>query len=274
MRIHPLSRAAKTVYLRSMCTVVILRRPNHPWPLIIGANRDEMIGRPWQSPARHWPDRSQTVAGLDELAGGTWLGINDYGVVAGILNRPSSLGPLAGLRSRGELPLEALEHAEAKVAAQALGDLETGSFRTFNMIVADAHTAFWLRSVGGEAGKSQGCAVEMAPIPIGLSMLTAWDLNDSLSPRVRFHLPRFQAAPPPDPESDDWFAWETLLASRDSEPDADRSGAMSVSSDVGFGTISSSLMAFPAPERLGIRPIWRFCPGRPGSVSWTDVILG
>ena len=48
-----------------MCTFVILRRHGHEWPVIVGANRDEMIGRPWQAPARHWPDRPEVVAGLD-----------------------------------------------------------------------------------------------------------------------------------------------------------------------------------------------------------------
>ena len=45
-----------------MCTLVILRRPEHRWPIIIGANRDEMIGRPALAPARHWPDRPDVVA--------------------------------------------------------------------------------------------------------------------------------------------------------------------------------------------------------------------
>ena len=40
-----------------MCTLVILRRPGHAWPLILGANRDEMKDRPWSPPGRHWPDR-------------------------------------------------------------------------------------------------------------------------------------------------------------------------------------------------------------------------
>ena len=76
-----------------MCTLVILRRPGHDWPVLIAANRDENAERPWRPPARHWPDRPEVVAGMDELAGGTWLGLNDHGVVAGILNRPDSLGP-------------------------------------------------------------------------------------------------------------------------------------------------------------------------------------
>src|SRR6202012_4950605 len=107
-----------------MCTLVIFRRPDHRWPLLIGANRDEMIDRPWEPPGRHWPDRPDVVAGLDILAGGSWLGLNDFGVVAGILNRHGSLGPAAGQRSRGELVLEALDHADASAAAEALAAIE------------------------------------------------------------------------------------------------------------------------------------------------------
>ena len=86
--------------------MVILRRPGHRWPVLIGANRDEMIDRPWQPPGRHWPDRPDVVAGLDSLAGGSWLGINDWGVAAAVLNRHGSLGPASERRSRGELVLE------------------------------------------------------------------------------------------------------------------------------------------------------------------------
>ena len=38
-----------------MCTLVILRRPGHDWPVVIAANRDEMIDRPWRGPGRHCP---------------------------------------------------------------------------------------------------------------------------------------------------------------------------------------------------------------------------
>ena len=65
-----------------MCTIVLLRRVGNAWPLVLAANRDEMGDRPWVAPGRHWPDRADVVAGLDEHAGGTWLGVNDAGVVA------------------------------------------------------------------------------------------------------------------------------------------------------------------------------------------------
>src|SRR5260370_12365954 len=128
-----------------MCTLVILRRPDHRWPVLIGGNRHEMIDRPWQPPGRHWPDRPEVFAGLDTLAGGSWLGINDWGVAAAVLNRHGSLGPAPDRRSRGELVLEALDHADAAAAARALADLHPDAYRTFNLIVADDPHGFWLR---------------------------------------------------------------------------------------------------------------------------------
>src|SRR6266403_1575729 len=124
-----------------MCTLVILRRPEHRWPVVIRANRDEMIYRPWQPPGRHWPDRPEVVARLDTLAGGSGLGINDWGVAAAVLNRHGSLGPAPDRRSRGELVLEALDHADAAAAARALADLDPAAYRTFNLIVADEREA-------------------------------------------------------------------------------------------------------------------------------------
>ena len=81
--------------------------------MILAANRDEMISRAWDPPARHWPDRPDVVAGRDRLCDGSWLGLNDHGMIAAVLNRVGSLGPAAGKRSRGELVLEALDHTDA-----------------------------------------------------------------------------------------------------------------------------------------------------------------
>ena len=100
-----------------MCTFIILRRPGHDWPVLIAANRDEMIDRAWLPPARHWADRPDVVGGLDELAGGTWLAANDTNVVAAVLNREGSLGPTSDKRSRGELVLDAVDYPDAAVAA-------------------------------------------------------------------------------------------------------------------------------------------------------------
>lgn len=252
-----------------MCTVVILRRPGGTWPLIIAANRDEMAGRPWRAPARHWPDRPEVLAGLDVLAGGSWLGINDHGVVACILNRHGTLGPAPGKRSRGELVLEALDHADAAVAARALEALEPGSYRPFNMLVADSRDAFWLAHRDDGNG---GGGVDVAPIPAGVSMLTAHDLNDRAgSPRTARYLDRFRAAPPPDPETGDWWAWEMLLGSSDHAPGAGPGGAMTITGPGEFGTSSAALIALPTPGAG--RPVFRFAGGRPDRTPFEPLDL-
>lgn len=270
-----------------MCSIVILYRPGHRWPVLLGANRDEMLDRPWDPPARHWPDRPGVIAGRDRLAGGSWLGVNDEGVVAGILNRVNALGPQEGRRSRGELVLEALDHADAAEAAWALADLEPRAYRTFNMVVADNRNAFWLRNLGDAAE-----GIEVMPLPAGISMITAHDRNDTAnSVRIRSFLPRFQAAPVPDPDAPgpddgagDWSAWEALFANQETITPGTPYDAMAIVSDIGFGTSSSSFIglaaddrdagapaAVEAGKRAGRRVIWRFAAGLPGRVPYQRV---
>lgn len=249
-----------------MCTLVILRRPRHDWPVIIGANRDEMKSRPWDAPDRHWPDRPDVIAGRDRLAGGSWLGMNDQGVVAGILNRANSLGPAADKRSRGELVLEALDHADAAEAAAALGALDGNAYRPFNLVVADNRDAFWVRNSG--SGQPH-----VAPVPEGLSMVTSQDINDAeRSARVRVHLPRFQQAKAPAPDRGDWADWERLMASRDMEAPGALESAMAIVTEGEFATTSSSLIALPASGRDGVLPVWRFTAGLPHIGSYQAIL--
>jgi uncharacterized protein with NRDE domain len=246
-----------------MCSVIILFRPGHDWPVLWASNRDEMLDRPWLPPARHWSDRQEVVAGKDELAGGTWLGVNDAGVIAGILNRRDSLGPMPGKRSRGELVLDALDFADARDAVQMLTELDTNAYRPFNMVLADNTQAFWLRNRGAE--------VEAFPIPPGVTMVTASDANDPNSKRIRHFRPLWQAAEAPDPDKEEWSEWEELLASREHAPDGDAFDAMNIISNTGFGTSSSSIIALPGVQWATRKPIWRFHTGR--APDWQPISL-
>ncbi len=252
-----------------MCSLIILRRPGHRWPVLIAANRDEMSDRPWLPPARHWRDRPELIAGRDVLAGGAWLGLNDWGVVCGVLNRLNTLGPAPGRRSRGELPLEALDHADAGSAAAALADLDPQAYRPFNLIVADGRDGYWICCRHDDASLGR---IEVTPLPDGLSMITAYDLNDESSPRTRRYRPRFAAAAVPDPERGDWQSWIALLADRSADPDAGPGGAMTVITPSGFGTVCASLIALPDRRLHPLRPIWLFAAGRPGEVPFTPVL--
>lgn len=271
-----------------MCTSIILRRPGHRWPLLFAANRDELKTRSWLPPGRHWRDRPEVIAGMDKTAGGSWLGLNDHGVMAAVLNRAGSLGPQDNKRSRGELVLEALDHADAAVAADYLKHLDPRAYRSFNLIVADNQDAFWLRSQGqqddgspaaSQPGASQPGAsqIEVFTLPTGLSMITAHDRNDVASARIRAYLPRFELADAPDPGLGDWGAWQSILSSRLYEAKNGPTAAMTIETETGFGTVSSSLLALPgfpesATERA-IAPVWLFAPGPPDKVTYQPVKL-
>ncbi|MGI9501222.1 MAG: NRDE family protein [Geminicoccaceae bacterium] len=281
-----------------MCTLVMLRRPEARWPLLVAANRDELETRPWKPPARHWPDRPEVVAGKDMTAGGAWFGVNDDGLVVAVLNRPGTLGPADGKRSRGELVLEALDHAEARLAAEALSDLNPESYRPFNLVIADRYDAFWLRHAGSSASlriRMPGGVwreiepvhtaavrafspsstdvpvvpeIVCRPIPSGLSMITAQDLNDPTSPLIRNNLPRFRTAHPPDPARGDWAGWIEILGDR-AASDGNPKNAMNVADAGAFTTVCSHLLALPA---IG-EPVMRFAAGRPDDTPFEPVDL-
>jgi len=237
-----------------MCTVVVLIRPGHAWPLLLAANRDEMLERAWDPPAAYWARQPGVIAGRDRSAGGTWMGINRHGVAAAVLNRPGSLGPAAGKRSRGELPLLALEAGSAGEAASAIAALDAGRWRSFNLVLADRTGAVFVRGLG----HGQPEAVPLSP---GLHMITAHDPDDFDSPRVARHLPRFLAATAPEPP--DWRDWQAILG--------DRSGTSGEQLNVvprgGFGTVCSSLLGLPREGSAA----WLFAAGAPDQAPFLPV---
>jgi hypothetical protein len=237
-----------------VCTVVVSVRPRL---ILLAANRDERLDRPWDPPAAWWPDHLGVVAGRDRAGGGTWMGINRHGVVAAVLNRPGTLGPLAGKRSRGELPLMALDHPTATVATDALTRLDAAAWRGFNLVLADATGAWFLRGVGhGRPGATR--------LPDGVSMITAHDPNDLGSPRTARHLASLEATEPTHPAH--WDAWRSILADRRGES----AEQINVVPHKGFGTVCSSFVAL-AP---GSSPLWLFAAGPPHAAAYEPVTIG
>ncbi len=239
-----------------MCTVALLCRRGHAWPVMLAANRDERIDRPWDSPGAWWPDLPGVVGGRDRTAGGTWMALNRHGVVCCVLNRSGSLGPAPGKRSRGELPLIALAEKTLDAAVRSIDSLDAGEWRSFNLVLASAEGAFWV------SGRADG-RPEAMPLPEGVSMVTAFDPNDTDSPRVARHLPRFRAASAPD--TDDWRGWRAVLA--------DSSGTsvqqLNVRPRDGFGTVCSALLGLPAKGM----PQWLFAAGPPDAAPFEKVAL-
>ena len=251
-----------------MCTLIIHRRPGHDWPVLFAANRDEMADRPWFAPKRHWPDRPEIIGGLDEIGGGSWLALNEQGVVAAVLNRVGSLGPASGKRSRGELVLDALDYPDATEAAEALAALDTRAYRPFNLIIADNRDA-WCLTHDDPTGKKP---VTVTPLNDGLNMVTAEGLDAPESLRIRRYRKQFAAALP-NPEAEDWQGWQDLLASSEASPPNQPETAMCYALVSGFGTRCAMLLALPAIARLGTPPIFQFTPGPPDRTPWQRVTL-
>ena len=225
-----------------MCTYLIRFDPDHDWPFLIAGNRDELRSRPALPPARHWPDRGDVLAGQDVLAGGTWCGLNDTGVVAALLNKKKALGRAPGKRSRGEVVLDALDHADAIDGARAIGALDGDAYRPFNLILADNRDAFWITHDGD-------VTLRVRAMEPGVHLISHNDLDTG--PRAHAHLKQAEAAVPSGEFADPaaWQGWVDLLSARAAPDAAYWETALNVDvPEMDFGTVSSVLIALPRAE--------------------------
>ncbi len=125
-----------------MCTLALFFHETEDFPLIVAANRDEFFTRP-SAPPQLLSSNPKVLGGKDLLAGGTWLGINEDGMLAGVLNRKlEEKEERADKRSRGLLCLDVLA-AGNPPAARALLRQENGDrYRPFNLLFANREEAY------------------------------------------------------------------------------------------------------------------------------------
>ena len=126
-----------------MCTLALYFHMVERCPVIVAANRDEHYDRP-SAPPDVWSTVPKILAGKDLLAGGTWLGVNEHGLLVGILNRraTSEPDPLPHSRSRGLLCLDLLKLKSAADACAFVSRHEE-AYQPFTIIFADPNEA-WL----------------------------------------------------------------------------------------------------------------------------------
>jgi uncharacterized protein with NRDE domain len=122
-----------------MCVLIALRQAAGPL-LLVGANRDERVDRPWLPPSR-LVDDPPILGGRDLLAGGSWLAVNLAApMVIGVSN--ARLGAPPGERSRGELVMTLAREAGVAEAAALVAELDLERYGPFNLLIADAHKAW------------------------------------------------------------------------------------------------------------------------------------
>ena len=90
-----------------MCLLAIQYQLVPDAPILVAANREEFYERPSQPPSIQ-SGKPRVLCGIDAQAGGTWLGVNQHGLVIGVCNRRKMSSNYPS-RSRGvlcrELPL-------------------------------------------------------------------------------------------------------------------------------------------------------------------------
>lgn len=141
-----------------MCTLIVLHRCVAGKPLIVAANRDEFFARPAEDLAIRASKTGPILSPLDLEAGGTWVGLSQRGIFAGLTNlRPLLADPVRDsadasstsgtsekkLKSRGGVVMAALEAESAADAMRTLSKLEEGAYNPFQLLVTDGNQA-WL----------------------------------------------------------------------------------------------------------------------------------
>ncbi len=119
-----------------MCLILIAWQSHPDYPLVVAANRDEFYARRTR-PAAWWGQAVSLLAGRDEEAGGTWLGVNRRGRVAMLTNVRAPHERNAHAPSRGLLVLSALQNSGP--LDQWVGESARSgqSFNGYNLLVGE-----------------------------------------------------------------------------------------------------------------------------------------
>lgn len=249
-----------------MCTLALYFHVFSQYPLVVAANRDESLARPSRPPTQLW-HAPQVYGGQDVLAGGTWLGINEHGLLAGVLNRHTKQPPDPGRRSRGLLCLDTLKCSSALEALQFIKTQSATSYNPFNLLIADCSTAYVVHSVHD--------TLQINQLGHGVHLLTNLNLNDPECPRIARSFQHFlqvskDFSSQPLTLPDLFAKLHRFLADHDTQLDPraqDPRNGLCVHLP-GYGTRSSSLLAYSRDAR---RYTYLFAPGPPCRVSYSEV---
>lgn len=124
-----------------MCTMVLFYKVSETYPLIVASNRDERYGRP-SSPPGILADRPHIIGGRDLKAGGTWMGVNEFGLWVGIANRAAPELPDPSRRSRGLLCIDLLRKRSSHHILSELPELALDDYNPLILAAVDRDSGF------------------------------------------------------------------------------------------------------------------------------------
>jgi hypothetical protein len=157
-----------------MCTLAVMKNAFPGYPLVVAANRDEQFSRPAMAPTLKTAP-CKILSPTDLERGGTWIGINEYGVLVALTNR-RGIRSIRGLRSRGELVSEALKQPTALQALSSVIQRAPGEHNACHMVIVDPGEGYTLvgNGVGGSDvdGHDLNPGFSYAPLSDGLTIVT------------------------------------------------------------------------------------------------------
>ena len=226
-------------------------------PILAAANREEFFDRPTLPPRLVALENSsgQALCGLDARAGGTWLGVNRYGVLVAVTNRRKADLPPSP-RSRGRLCLDLLAYPTAEEAARrAMAELSTGRYAGANYVCLDGRQGSVIHA---------GDRLECAPLGPGLHLLSNGDLDDPHDARLKLARELFTARPI---GSIAGFLTAAKRVCGHYVPQGGSGGPSIVLRASDRGTVSSTLVALAA---RAADSVYQYAPGPPDVAPYDD----
>lgn len=121
-----------------MCLILFALDATPDFPLILAANRDEFHSRPTE-PLHRWPDG--IIAGRDQRAGGTWLGVAPGRGWAALTNYRDAQLPADFPRSRGLLIPDYLR--SDLPPDRFLEAIDPALYDGFNLLAGNGDASWW-----------------------------------------------------------------------------------------------------------------------------------
>ncbi len=241
-----------------MCLLVVASRIVPGEPLIVAANRDEVLERPSTAVTVLDEGPPRVLGGRDELSGGTWLAVNEHGVCAGLTNQPLGDAKDPSKRSRGELPLALTRHATAPDAVDALlSGHRPADYNGSWLLVGDRSSLFFVDFTG----TGDGAATALPP---GIHVLENRALGE---PSRKVELVQEALGAPTDGDAVADAFRSVLTDHRNPEGDERPNAANCVHLE-GFGTRSSCIVRVPSGG--GAPRLW-VADGPPCATPYADV---
>lgn len=136
-----------------MCLIAFAVNSHPEYSLVLMANRDEFLIRGTE-PASFWKDAPHLLAGRDQQAGGTWLGVTTSGKLAAITNYRDPRSQVDTPPSRGSLVADFLRNESMSAEYLRIYLLKTATkYDGFNLLYGTVNELHYFTNRGGSSGR-------------------------------------------------------------------------------------------------------------------------